>query len=166
MQFRNIHAEELEGSTDISGLDDWLQGIGATDASVLILAPPGTGKAAAVGKVAHRLGRDVLLGNLMQLFDYDDPDHQLENLLRLCGAERDRVILLEKLDRAVRRWEERRAEDGDLFASTICKWMKDNRQRLLDDNCTVVFTGRDETSIPPTLLNCFDKTLVSQSAAN
>ena len=77
MRFRNLRAEELEGSVDIAGLNDWLRTVGATDATVLILAPPGTGKAAAVGRLAHRLGRDVLLCNLMELFDYDDPHHQL-----------------------------------------------------------------------------------------
>ena len=65
MRFRNLRAEELEGSTDIAGLDAWLRSIGATDAAVLILAPPGTGKAAAVGKLSHRLGRGVVLCNLM-----------------------------------------------------------------------------------------------------
>src|SRR5918997_4904631 len=101
MQFRNLHAAELEGSTDIPGLNDWLRSIGATDSTVLILAPPGTGKAAAVGKLARRLDRNVVLCNLMELFDYDDPQHQLENLLRLCEVQKQSVIYLDKLDKAL-----------------------------------------------------------------
>src|SRR5205085_2458718 len=105
MRFRNVRAEELECSVDIPGLNEWLRSTGATDASVLILAPPGTGKAAAVGRLAHRLGRDVVLCNLMELFDYDDPEHQLENLLRICEVQKSCVIYLDKLDKALTQWQ-------------------------------------------------------------
>src|SRR5579872_7325281 len=106
MRFRNLRAEELEGSVDISGLNEWLRSTGATDAAVLILAPAGTGKAAAVGRLAHRLGRDVVLCNLMELFDYNEPQRQLENLLRICEAQRCSVLYLDKLDKALLRWEQ------------------------------------------------------------
>ena len=157
MQFRNVRAEELEGSTDIPGLDEWLHGIGATDAAVLILAPPGTGKAAAVGKLAHRLGRDVLLCNLMELFDHDEPSRQLENLLRLCEAQRDAVIYFDKLDKAAERWS--RDEQGGAFTEMLSKWLRGAKPRLLDDACTVVFTGRDSGGVPTGLKQAFDKTL-------
>lgn len=157
MQFRNVRAEELEGSTDIPGLEEWLHGIGATDAAVLILAPPGTGKAAAVGKLAHRLGRDVLLCNLMELFDHDEPSRQLENLLRLCEAQRDAVIYFDKLDKAAERWS--RDEKGAAFTEMLSQWLSGAKPRLLDDACTVVFTGRDAGGVPGGLKKAFDKTL-------
>lgn len=163
MQFRNLSPQELEGSTEIDGLDEWLHTIGATDASLLILAPPGTGKAAAVGHVAHRLGREVLLGNLLQLFDHEDPDHQLEVLLNLCAAEKDRVILLEKLDGALRCWSERESAAGERVARILCGWLRNNKQKLLEDNCTLVFTGRSREALPDSLVGCFDKSLVDSA---
>ena len=160
MQFRNLRAEELEGSVDIPGLNEWLRSVGATDPTILILAPPGTGRAAAVGKLAHRLGRNVLLCNLMELFDNDDPKHQLENLLRLCGAARNSVIYLDKLDKALIHWE--RTHPGDTsMAATLEGWLGSTRQRLLDDECTVVFTGRERGAVPASLGEKFDKTLIS-----
>lgn len=159
MQFRNLRAEELEGSTDIPGLNDWLRTTGATDSSVLILAPPGTGKAAAVGRLAHRLGRDVVLCNLMELFDNNDPLRQLENLLRICAAQRNCVIYLDKLDKALVQWS--RQERGADLTDRLSSWLRDHRQRLLDDACTVVFSGRDRAGVPEQLVESFDKTLVA-----
>jgi SpoVK/Ycf46/Vps4 family AAA+-type ATPase len=160
MRFRNLRAEELEGSVDIPGLGDWLRSVGATDATVLIMAPPGTGKAAAVGRLAHRLGRNVLLCNLMELFDYDDPKHQLENLLRLCEVQRQSVIYLDKIDKALAQWSgERHGTDG--LAECLEQWLPKSREKLLEDECTVVFTGRDAGAIPAGLVQKFDKTLIT-----
>jgi len=156
MRFRNLHAEELEGSVDIPGLDDWLHKIGATDATVLITAPAGSGKAAAVGRLAHRLGRNVVLANLMELFDHDDPPRQLDNLLRLCASERNMVIYLDKLDKALVQASREGAND---VVTHLEQWLGDTRQRLLDDECTVVFTGRDAGAIPQSIISKFDKTL-------
>jgi hypothetical protein len=158
MQFRNLSAEELEGSVDIPGLNDWMRTVGATDATILILAPPGTGKAAAVGRLAHRLGRNVLLCNLMELFDNDDPQHQLENLLRLCEAQRASVIYLDKLDKALVQWARTHQGDDGLTAM-LQAWLGRSKQRLLEDECTLVFTGRDRSSVPESLIAQFDKTL-------
>jgi len=158
MQFRNLRAEELEGSVDIPGLNDWLRSTGATDATVLILAPPGTGKAAAVGRLAHRLGRDVVLCNLMELFDYQEPERQFENLLRICEAQRNSVIYLDKLDKALDRWPD---SDRASLATRLEKWLGEAHQRLLDDECTVVFTGREQGSVPDSLIQKFDKALVA-----
>ena len=159
MQFRNVRAEELEGSVDIPGLNDWIRSIGATDATALILAPPGTGKAAAVGRLAHRLGRDVVLCNLMELFDYEEPQRQFENLLRICASQRNAVIYLDKLDRALERWQ---PQDGKpSLAALLEKWLPETHQRLLDDECTVVFTGRDKNSVPASLVQAFDKSLMA-----
>ena len=161
MRFRNLRAEELEGSVDIPGLNEWLRSVGATDTAILILAPPGTGKAAAVGRLAHRLGRDVLLCNLMELFDYDDPQHQLENLLRLCEVQKRSVIYLDKLDKALAH-RARTGEDGSALAATLDGWLAGGvKSRLLEDECTLVFTGRDSGAIPQSLVSRFDKTLVA-----
>ena len=159
MRFRNVRAEELEGSTDIAGLDDLLHSVGATDAAILILAPPGTGKAAAVGRIAHRLGRDVVLCNLMEVFDHEEPLRQIENLLRLCEAERERVIYLDKLDKALDR--AGRIEGGATLAKELEDWICNSKPRLLEDECTVIFTGRNGGHVPPSLIKCFDKQLVA-----
>jgi hypothetical protein len=159
MQFRNVRAEELEGSVDIPGLNDWLRSIGATDATAVILAPPGTGKAAAVGRLAHRLGRDVVLCNLMELFDYEEPQRQFENLLRICGSQKNAVIYLDKLDKALERWPS--ADGKPSLSALLEKWLPETHQRLLDDECMVVFTGRDRGSVPAHLVQAFDKALVA-----
>jgi SpoVK/Ycf46/Vps4 family AAA+-type ATPase len=161
MRFRNLRAEELDGSSDIPGLDNWLRSVGATDSLVLILAPPGTGKAAAVGRLAHRLGRDVLLCNLMELFDYDDPQHQLENLLRLCEVQKNSVIYLDKLDKALAH-RSQAGQEGSALAATLEGWLGSGiKERLLEDECTVVFTGRDRASVPEPLAGKFDKVLAA-----
>ncbi len=158
MRFRNVSAEELDGSAEIPGLRDWLSTVGATDATILITAPPGTGKAAAVGRLARRLGRNVLLCNLMELFDYDEPEHQLENLLRLCSSQRESVIYLDKLDKALKQWAGHHGR-GDTFTTAIENWLRDAKPRLLEDQCTVVFTGRELDAIPAQLQAGFDKKL-------
>lgn len=160
MRFRNVRAEELEGSTDIPGLDEWLRAIGATDATILILAPPGTGKAAAVGKLSHRLGRNVVLCNLMELFDHDDPKRQLDNLLRICEAQKQSVIYLDKLDKALERWT-RISGGNNSLAATLESWLPGAKEKLLEDECTVVFTGREQGAVPDGLLQRFDKCLIA-----
>lgn len=159
MQFRNVRAEELEGSVDIAGLNDWLRFTGATDTTVLILAPPGTGKAAAVGRLAHRLGRDVVLCNLMELFDNDDPSRALANLLRICESQRNSVIYLDKLDKALVAWERKQGQDG--LSSQLGEWLDRAKPKLLEDECTVVFTGRERAGVPAGLTEKFDKALIA-----
>lgn len=159
MRFRNLRAEELEGSAEIEGLEDWLRTTGATDASVLILAPAGTGKAAAVGRLAHRLGRDVLLCNLMELFDHAEPERQLDGLLRLCASQRHSVIYLDKLDKALGQAEKSGSDSA--FVDRLAGWLSESRSRLLDDECTVVFTGREPDGVPEPLRSRFDKCLIA-----
>jgi SpoVK/Ycf46/Vps4 family AAA+-type ATPase len=161
MQFRNLRAEELEGSVDIPGLNDWLRSTGATDAAVLILAPPGTGKAAAVGRLAHRLGRNVVLCNLMELFDHQEPERQLESLLRICTAQRRSVIYLDKLDGALARWQQTDAGERRSLAAVLEEWLGRAKPRLVEDECTVVFSGRDRDAVPESLIGQFDKTLLA-----
>ncbi len=159
MQFRNIQAEELEGSVEIAGLDEWLRSIGATDATVLIVAPSGSGKAAAVGRLAHRLGRRVLICDLTELMDYDEPARQLDNLLRICEAQKDTVVYLDKLDRALAK--AGRAGQAEMLVGHLDSWLTGAHTRLLDSSATVVFTGRDAKVVPQSLLQRFDKPLVA-----
>jgi hypothetical protein len=162
MEFRNVRAEELQGSADIPGLKDWLRSVGATDAAILLMAPPGTGKSAAVGHLAHRLGRDVLLCNLMELFDNHDPSRQLKGLLRLCEVQKHSVIYLDKLDKALVRWE--REPHGIGLAQVLEEWIPSAKRRLLEDECTVVFTGRDPSIVSESLVRQFDKVLCPETA--
>jgi SpoVK/Ycf46/Vps4 family AAA+-type ATPase len=161
MRFRNIRAEELEGTTTIPGLEEWLHRIGATDTALLILAPPGAGKSAAVGKIAHRLGRNVMLCNLLELFESAEPARQLENLLRLCEAERNTVIFLDRLDEAAERWGKN--AEGTLD-QVLTAWLRAARPRLLDDGCTVVCAGRRAEPLSPALCGAFDKVLTAGEA--
>lgn len=160
MHFRNLHADELKGSVDIPGLNEWLVQTGATDAAVLILAPPGTGKAAAVGRIADRLGRDVLMCNLMELFENHDARHQLQNLLRLCEAQKHSVMYLDKLDAALAKWVKTH-EGDDSLAKTLASWLVQSRNRLIEDECLLVFTGRDRGAVPQELIAAFDKALIA-----
>ena len=159
MRFRNLRAEELEGSVDIAGLDGWLRTVGATDTTVLIFAPAGTGKAAAVGRLAHRLGRDVLLCNLMELFDHEDPLRQLDNLLRLCEGQHGSVIYLDKLDKALAQAD--RQPGSSALAEHLTDWLRSHREHLLSAECTVVFTGRSPEAIPDSLQGQIDKSLLA-----
>jgi hypothetical protein len=113
-----------------------------------------------VGRLARRLDRNVLLCNLMELFDSDDPPHQLENLLRLCDVQRHSVIYLDKLDKALEQWE--KSHTGDhAMDGTLEAWLGRAREKLLEDECTVVFTGRDRHGVPESLVSKFDKALIA-----
>src|SRR4051794_11650736 len=81
MEFRHLRPSDLHGPIDLPGMDAWLTGLGPLDTVLLILAPGGTGKAAAVGAIAEKSEREVVLCNLLQILDYADSDHQLHNLL-------------------------------------------------------------------------------------
>ena len=155
MQFRNLRAEELEGSVDLPGFQEWLRSIGATDTRVLIVAPPGTGKAAAVGWLAHRLDRKVILCDLTELLEYEDPVRQLDNLLRICQAQRNTVVYLDKLDRALVAAEG--AGTAGELTEHLVQWFGGAHEGMLDAECTVVCTGREADRVPATLRSCFEK---------
>src|SRR5438270_738328 len=105
MQFRHLRPSDLHGSTDLPGLDAWLNSLGPLDTVLLILAPPGTGKAAAVGAIAEKLEHEVVLCDLLQTLDYPDADHQLHNLLVACESHQKKVIYLDKVDRLIESWD-------------------------------------------------------------
>ncbi len=79
-----FHASDLEGPIDLPGLHDWIGGITGQQTALMLMAPAGTGKTAAVGAIAQRLGREVVLCNLQELLEELDNGHQLENLLITC----------------------------------------------------------------------------------
>jgi len=96
-----------------------------------------------------------------ELLDYDDPPNQLENLLRLCEAQRHSVIYLDKLDKALDRWREKPGQSRGL-EERLEAWLERAKTRLRDDECTVVFTGRAGDSVPTSLASKFDKALCVQ----
>src|SRR5437867_770620 len=52
MQFRHLRAADLEGSAEFPGLAEWIENLTPEQCSILLLAPAGSGKTAAVGTVA------------------------------------------------------------------------------------------------------------------
>src|SRR5437764_14418976 len=72
MQFRHLRPSDLHGTIDLPGLNAWLTSLGPLDTVLLILAPAGTGKAAAVGAIAEKFEHEVVLCDLLQILDYAD----------------------------------------------------------------------------------------------
>ena len=89
MHFRNLTHADLEAPMELPGLRDWLGGLRPTDVALLILAPAGTGKSAAVGHIAHRRNEGVMLCNLMEVLDVPNPEQQLASLLVACETQRE-----------------------------------------------------------------------------
>ena len=86
MQFKNVKASELSGRVELPGLSDWIQSLTGHEAALLIAAPRGTGKTAAVGAIAARLQRDVMQCDLLQIFEYPDSREALRDLLTIFSS--------------------------------------------------------------------------------
>ena len=69
------------------------------------------------------------------------------------------MIYLDKLDKALERWS--RDNKGDGLASTLEAWLSGIHDRLVEDECTVVFCGRDRNAVPESLIRQFDKALIA-----
>src|SRR2546421_1518345 len=80
MHFRNLTHADLEAPMDLPGLRDWIGGLRPTDVALLMLAPAGAGKSAAVGHIAHRGNEGAMLCNLMAVLDAPHPEPQLATL--------------------------------------------------------------------------------------
>jgi AAA+ superfamily predicted ATPase len=165
MEFRHLRPSDLHGPVDIPGLDAWLKSLGPLDTTLLILAPGGTGKAAAVGAIAEKLDREVVLCNLLQMLDYADTDHQLHNLLVACESHQHKVVYLDKLDRLIEGWDRQHPDLRGRVAATIRDWIRTRRGALQAEGTTVVFTGREPALVPPDLIAACDKVLTAEAVA-
>ena len=83
MQFKNLKASELDGRVELPGLNEWIESLNGTEAALLIAAPAGTGKTAAVGAIARKLERDVMQCDLLQVFEYPDSREAFRVLLTI-----------------------------------------------------------------------------------
>jgi hypothetical protein len=165
MEFRHLRPTDLHGPVDIPGLDAWIRSLGPLDTALLILAPGGSGKAAAVGAVAEKFDREVVLCNLLQMLDYPDTDHQLHNLLVACESHQHKIVYLDKLDQLIAAWDRQHPEHRGRVAATIRDWVRAKRGALQAESTTVVFTGRDPGLVPPDLIAACDKILTPETVA-
>ena len=101
MHFRNLTHADLEAPMELPGLRDWIGGLRPSDVALLILAPAGTGKSAAVGHIAHRRSEGVMLCNLMEVLDAPNPEQQLASLLIACETQREELCYLSIDERAL-----------------------------------------------------------------
>src|SRR5207249_4084535 len=85
--FRHLRASDLDGCSEFPGLSQWLNDLNPEQCALLLLAPPGTGKTAAVGSIARKTGKPVVMCNLVQVLEYPDSPHQLRNLLVAVAAD-------------------------------------------------------------------------------
>jgi len=161
MHFRHLHASDLEGPIDLPGLHDWIGGITPQQTALLLMAPAGTGKTAAVGAVARRLGREVVLCNLQELLEESDNGHQLENLLIACETHPKHVIFLDKLDGFLKVWARRHPDAPGEAADLLADWLKRHKDNLLAAGITVMLVGRDADAVPDRLTAACDATLVT-----
>ena len=156
MRFRNLTHADLEAPMDLPGLRDWIGSLKTTDVALLILAPAGTGKSAAVGHIAHRRNEGVMLCNLMEVLDVPNPEEQLASLLVACETQRQELCYLDKLDRLLETWDRQHPEKAGLLAEQIRTWIEKKKPQLMERNDAVVFTGRNADAIPESLRRTFD----------
>lgn len=161
MHFRHFKASDLETATELPGIPSWLSEIGPGDASVLIFAPAGSGKTAAVGSIARVRKQDVVLSNLMELLEHPDAERQLQNLLLLCESQRNSVLFLERLDSFLDAWDARHPEAAGRLAEVLRGWLEQAKERLAGNHTLLVATGREIEHVPSSLRQTFDRTLAS-----
>ncbi len=161
MQFRHLRADDLDGSSELPGLSAWLDELRPDQCAFLLLAPPGTGKSAAVGSVARKTGKRVVMCNLMQVFEYPDPPHQMENLLLACATQRGTLLYLDKVDELLGTWAREHPEDSGRLASLLKEWIDGSRDRLREEGTVVVCTGRKPALVPDDLRASFDRVLTA-----
>jgi AAA+ superfamily predicted ATPase len=161
MQFRHLRADDLEGCSEFPGITEWLDNLQPDQCAFLLLAPAGTGKTAAVGSVARKTGKPVVMCNLMQVLEYPDSPHQLENLLVACATQRDSVLYLDKVDELIETWNREHPEETSRLANMLREWLDNTRTRLRDEGSLVICTGRDPKRVPGELRSSFDRVLTA-----
>lgn len=154
MRFKNLKASDLEGRVDLPGLSEWLGTLSGDETSVLITAPAGTGKMAAVGAIARRLQHDVMQCDLLQVFEYPDTHEALNSILRIAENVRGVIFQADGIDRMADRF--RQAGDADA-ADAIRAWLVEKRDALRSHGVAFVATGRHAAHLPEGLRAAFDK---------
>lgn len=161
MQFRHLRPSDLDGAAEFPGLTDWLSGLRPEQCSLLLLAPAGTGKTAAVGSVARKTGKPIVMCNLLQVLEYPDSPHQLHNLLVACETQRNSVLYLDKVDEMIDTWNREHPNDESQLASMLGEWLHAARTRLKEEGSMVICTGRDPARVPGNLQESFDSVLTA-----
>jgi hypothetical protein len=160
MQFRHLHASDLEGPLDFPGIQEWIAGLTPQDAALLLLAPAGTGKTAAVGAIAKQLGREVVLCNLQELQDAPENAHQLENLLIACETHPNHVVFLDKLDGFLDAWDRHHPDGASRPGEVIGNWLRQRKDNLVAAGITVVLVGRSLGRVPEAIRTACDKQII------
>src|SRR5947208_7213119 len=140
MHFRNLTPRDLEAPMELSGLREWIGGLRPTDVALLILAPGGTGKGAAVGRIAGERNEEVMLCNLMEVLEAPNPEQQLASLLVACETQRKELCYLDKLDRLLETWDREHPEQAGKLAEQVRLWLEKKKTELVARNDAVVFT--------------------------
>lgn len=161
MQFRHLRASDLDGCSEFPGLSQWLNDLNPEQCALLLLAPPGTGKTAAVGSIARKTGKPVVMCNLVQVLEYPDSPHQLRNLLVAVATQRDSVLYLDKVDELIDTWDREHPNETGRMAGLLKEWLDGARSRLLEEGSLVICTGRDASRVPNSLRSSFDRVLTA-----
>ena len=157
MQFKNLKASEFEGRVDLPGLVDWVAGLSGKETALLIPAPAGTGKTAAVGAIAHKMEHDGMQCDLLQVFRYPDSREALRSILAIVQNLRSIVFQADGIDRLGERF----LEAGDASAvDEVSHWLADNKATLLERGVTFVATGRKLDAVSEDLRSHFDSIFV------
>lgn len=159
MQFKNVKASELEDRVELPGLADWIDRLSPDTVAVLITAPAGTGKTAAVGAIAPKLQRDVMQCDLLQVFEYPDSREALRSILTIAENLRATLFQADGIDRLLERF--RQLGDADA-AAELRSWLADKKERLRSHGVVFVATGRQEHVIPEDLRAQFDETFAAR----
>jgi hypothetical protein len=159
MQFRHLRASDLDGCSEFPGLSEWLDNLDSEQCALLLLAPPGTGKTAAVGSIARKTGKQVVMCNLLQVLEYPDSPHQLQILLVAIGNQRDSILYLDKVDELIDTWDREHPNETGRMAGLLKEWLEGARGRLREEGALVVCTGRVASRVPNSLRSSFDRVL-------
>jgi Cdc6-like AAA superfamily ATPase len=155
MQFKNLKASELDGRVELPGLNEWIESLSGNEAALLIAAPAGTGKTAAVGAIARKLERDVMQCDLLQVFEYPDSREALRDILTIVENLRSIVFQADGIGRLGERF--RQAGDASALEE-MRDWLADKKERLRSRDVVLVATGRKIGDLPEELREQFDKT--------
>lgn len=157
MQFKNLKASEWEGHVDLTGLAAWVEALRGDEVALLIVAPAGTGKTAAVAAIANKLKRDVMQCDLLQVFSYPDSREALRNILTIAENLHHIVFQAEGIDRASQRLREAGADNA---LEEMREWLAAKKAHLREREVVFVATGRQAEAVPEELRAQFEKVFI------